>query len=161
MTKVREKGREKGWWYPWIFVAFMGVVVAVNLVFMVLANKTWTGLETEGAYEKGLAYNKALLGAKAQAALGWRMDFQFTPVEGKLSAAFHGPGGEALTGMKVKALLIRPTREGFDFSIDLEDKGGGTYAAVIDPPLPGRWTVRIHAYRGADSFQIKREIMAP
>lgn len=160
------KTRARGWWYPWIFVAFMAVVVSVNMLLMYFAIHTWSGLENERYFEKGVAYNEALEGARAQAALGWRAELDFTPEEGavrrgRLSVSFHGADGQGLEGLKVKAMLIRPTHQGFDTSAELEDQGGGSYAATVVLPLPGRWFVRVHAWRADGSFQMKQEIMSP
>lgn len=165
------KTEDKRWRIPWIFAGFMGIVLAANAALTFFAIDSWPGMETKKPYEKGLAYNQALAGAKAQAKLRWDVDFTFTPAKeepkrsaarrGELSAVFHGPDGKPLKGMTVKAVLIRPVREGVDAAFDLADKGDGSYAAVVDFPLPGRWAVRIHAFLGEDSYQMKREIMVP
>lgn len=158
--------KEKGWWYPWIFIGFMGFVVAVNMALLFFATNTFSGLKTEQAFKKGINYNQALSGAQAQAALGWKIGISFTPEEGTprrgrllLNAADRE--GRALADLTVKAWLIRPTHQGFDTSMELENLGEGGYAATVTPSLPGRWIVRIHAYRGEDGFQMKQEIMVP
>ncbi|OHC76257.1 MAG: hypothetical protein A3G18_06290 [Rhodospirillales bacterium RIFCSPLOWO2_12_FULL_58_28] len=162
MTEIREKG----WWYPWIFVGFMGFVVAVNMLLLFLAVSTFSGLDTERAFEKGIDYNKALAGAGAQAGLGWSVAFAFRPERdatrrGKIAVSAKDRDGQALYDLTVKAFLIRPTSQGSDMSVDLENLGNGDYAAAVSPPLPGRWIVRVHLWRGQDSFQMKQEIMVP
>ena len=57
--------RPRGWWYPWIFVGAMAVVVVVNGILAWLAVGTWTGIETEDHYRKGLAYNENLAAEQA------------------------------------------------------------------------------------------------
>ena len=47
--------RQPGWWYPWIFVGGMLVVIAVNGVLITMAVSTFSGIETEEHYRKGLA----------------------------------------------------------------------------------------------------------
>ena len=64
-------------WIPWAFVAFFGVVLAVNAVMIWVAFVTWPGLETTSAYQKGLAYNRTLAASQAQEALGWRVDVEW------------------------------------------------------------------------------------
>ncbi len=144
----------------------MVLVVAVNGVLLFLAIDTWTGLETHDSYRKGIEYNKALAGAKAQAALGWTMDLAFVAGgsggrEGDLTATFRDGGGEAVTDLEVEARMIRPTHEGYDTTAALKDRGGGLYGAGITLPLPGQWTVRVHARRGGDTFQASQKIQVP
>ena len=68
MTDLRRTGRDT--WIPWAFVGFFLVVFAVNGAMMTIAFKTWTGLDTENAYQEGLAYNDRL----AEVARGLSVD---------------------------------------------------------------------------------------
>ena len=52
------RARADGWWYPWIFVFGMLVVIAVNIVLITSAIDTFPGLDTEDAYQKGLAVER-------------------------------------------------------------------------------------------------------
>ncbi len=74
MARALPMTTERSRWIPWAFLAFFAVVLLANGTMIWLAFATWTGLETEGAYQKGLAYNRTLEQAEAQAALGWRVD---------------------------------------------------------------------------------------
>lgn len=76
------KARPRGWWYPWLFVAGMLIVVAVNAVLLTLAIGTFPGLTTEDAYRKGLAYNRTLAAADAQAARGWVLELTMPAATG-------------------------------------------------------------------------------
>ena len=154
------KVRADGWWYPWIFVAAMTVVVAVNGVMVAFALGTWTGLETEGYYEKGLAYNQDLAAARAQAERGWKLAFALDGVtaagdsrSGRISAVFVDRAGKPLADLDVLAVILRPTSEGHDQQVALSPAGRGVYRASVTFPLPGQWDVRIHAYRGNAVFQ--------
>lgn len=160
MTAMARKQRPDGWWYPWIFVAAMGVVIVVNGILVAFALGSWTGLETEGYYEKGLAYNQALAGARAQTERGWKLTFALDGVTaagdtrtGQLSARFADRDGKPLGDLDVKAIILRPTSEGHDQRLALKPMGGGTYRATVTLPLPGQWDIRIHAYRGDIVFQ--------
>jgi nitrogen fixation protein FixH len=156
--------RPDGWWYPWLFVAAMGLVVVVNGGLVFLALKTWSGLETEQHYLKGLAYNENLKGAEAQDRLGWRVEVAFatvtanSPRAGQLTASFRDRAGTPLGGLAVEVLLIRPTQTGFDRKAALAHQGEGLYAAPVELPLPGQWDVRVHAWRGSDAFQAVKRI---
>lgn len=165
---ILQKRRADGWWYPWIFVGAMGIVVLVNGVMVSIALNTWTGLETAGHYEKGLAYNQNLAAAKAQAARGWQLDFAATPLdsgspahEADLRARFADRDGQPLDGLEVTAFLIRPTHEGFDREVRFHPTGSGIYEARAILPLAGQWAVRIHAVLGDVMFQDVRRMRLP
>ena len=162
------KTRQPGWWYPWIFVGGMLLVVAVNGVLITLAVTTFSGLETEEHYRKGLAYNQAIAAAEAQERRGWRMELTYAagPAadgrhQGDLAVTFVGKDGLPLDNLRVEAVLRRPTREGFDVAVALDERGGGVYGTAVSLPLPGQWEAHVHAYRGGDNFQESRRLFVP
>ena len=57
-----------------IFLAFFGVVFAVNGVMMRAALTTFSGLEAENPYKEGLAFNRRLADSRAQALRAWSVD---------------------------------------------------------------------------------------
>jgi len=63
----------KGWHVLAIFVAFYGVMVAVNTIFIIDAYRTFPGEVSDRPYEDGVAYNQSLRQQAAQAAC-WRRD---------------------------------------------------------------------------------------
>ncbi len=140
-------------WIPWTFVGGFGVVIAVNLVLVVFALTSWSGLETEQAYQKGLAHNQTLDAISSQVARGWRGTLAFAPREagsGQLMFTLVDAAGDPVDGLDVTARLIRPTHEGFDKAIILRALGAGRYEAMLDLPLDGQWRVEIEASgRGA------------
>ena len=159
-------GREDGWWYPWIFVVGMAFVALINGIMVFFALNTWTGLETDRHYDKGLAYNDNLAAAQVQAELGWRMDVAYTPSPavgepGELAVTLTGTGERPLVDLDVTALLIRPTHEGFDRAVELKHAGSGIYKGRVAIPLPGQWDARIHARRPDAEFQEVTRLFVP
>ncbi|MBL8668679.1 MAG: FixH family protein [Rhodospirillales bacterium] len=167
------RARADGWWYPWIFVLGMLVVIAVNIVLITSAIDTFPGLDTEDAYQKGLAYNQTIAAARAQEARGWQADVRYAPRadaasaagreaaghEGELVVTLRDKAGEPLYGLDVDAALIRPTRSGLDTRVSLQPAGNGEYRGEAILPLPGQWDVRVFARRGNEDFQATRRIM--
>lgn len=163
--------RADGWWYPWVFAAGMLVVIAVNVVLAMYAIGTFPGLDTEDAYQKGLAYNETLAASRAQEARGWHMNVEFAPKpavssdaagavhRGELVVTLLDSAGEPLRGLDVTAALVRPTNAGFDTKLALEPQGLGEYRAEASLPLPGLWDVRVSARHGDDNFFATRRIM--
>jgi nitrogen fixation protein FixH len=133
---------ESGRWIPWTFVGGFVVVVAVNVTMLLLSLGSWPGLETEDAYEKGLAYNEVLDAAAAQATRGWTSRVNYEA--GELFIDMTGADGGGIDGLRVTATLLRPTHEGTDQQATLQAVGGGRYAATIALPFEGNWDVRIH-----------------
>ena len=152
---------QPGWWIPWTFALFFLVVFAVNGVMIWLALASWTGLETTNPYERGLAYNRALEAARAQAALGWWADFRFEQTgarRGRIELDLRGRDGEPLQAAKVDALLVRPTEEGHDLALDLSESGSGRYVGLVELPLAGQWEVRLAASAEGKAYRLSPRI---
>ena len=140
-SSVDEKRRS--WWIPWTFVAGFVVIITVNAVLVVFSLSTWTGLETEDAYNKGLGYNKVLAAAEAQRARGWSASMAYA--DGALEVELADRTGSGITGLTVTAALIRPTHEGYDQTVILRETAPGRYALPVTFPLAGNWDVRVRA----------------
>lgn len=137
--------RERGWWYPYIFVGGFLVVVAVNASMAYFATSTFSGISTDGAYLKGLAYNQNLAMAKAQEALGWTVETKVKPVadtqvvKAEVIVSYRDRDGKAVEGLDVRARLVRPTAKGHDMDLPLPSLGNGTYGGTYTLPLNGVW----------------------
>ena len=55
-------------------IAFFGVMLCANGIFLYLAMTTFAGGDTADPYRKGLNYNETLVAAERQAERGWRTD---------------------------------------------------------------------------------------
>lgn len=143
------------------FAAFFGLVFAANFVFVYLAMDSWTGLQTEQAYEKGLAYNEALAQQKAVEALGWQGELTFVSEAenlGRLAFTFQDREGTDLQAAEVKAVLIRPTHEGHDFSVILPEVRPGSYEKAVTFPLAGLWDAQIRARLDGQEYRLQRRV---
>jgi nitrogen fixation protein FixH len=166
-TAVAE--RRSGWWYPYIFVGVFGVVLAVNLVFMYSAVSTFTGIETQEAYDKGLAYNQVIAKAKAQEKLGWTVDATLLPAsttdakshESNVVVSFADKAGRPVSGLSVKAEFVRPTKAGFDTQTELMEQGGGRYVSTVKLPLAGQWELHVTARKGDIDYQLGQRVLVP
>lgn len=163
------KTRPRGWWYPYIFVACFGVVLAVNGTLAYFATTTFTGLSTDNAYEKGRLYNQNLALAKAQDAMGWSVDSKIVPAS-TLDAAkvdiaitYRDRDGKPVDGLTVTAAMVRPTIAGYDHEEPLPalDRPG-TYGGVFALPLAGVWDVDVAAVGdGGIAYQHAQRIVIP
>jgi len=145
-------------------VAFFGVVIAVNLVFVYFALSTWPGLTTQHAFEEGRDYNQTLESAARQEAMGWHSRVGLgapTPKGRVLTLVMTGPDGKPLTGMKVTAVLSRPVGEGLTVDTAMDEERPGLYGALVRLSALGRWEVliKVQAEDGR-SYHMQHEVQA-
>lgn len=154
--------RPTGSWIPWAFVGLFLVVFAVNGIMVFFAFSSWTGLATEDAYEKGLAYNEQIAAAEAQQSLGWQAELSFAPTgarEGRITLKLLGKQGAPLQGAAVSAIWQRPTHEGQDVELALSDHGNGRYRGDVALPLAGQWDLRLRIEHDRGTYRLDRRIM--
>lgn len=152
-------------WIPKLFIGFFVFVLVINLVMIWLAVSTWTGLETEGAYQKGLDYNRTIEATRAQDALGWNVDLEVAPVGAgrvRIAVALEDRFGNLIKDAAVRARLVRPTHEGHDLDLALDHEVGGTYGTEARLPLAGQWDVEIGVIAPSGTWQAsKRVVLEP
>jgi nitrogen fixation protein FixH len=144
-------------WIPYSFFGFFAVVIAVNAVMLAFALGTFNGLSEEGAYDRGLGYDRELAEFAAQRALGWHLDAALAPAGDLVVTATDGSGAP-LTDATLTATLLRPTQASLDQTVGLAEEAPGTYGARVALPVPGLWTVRIDAVRGDDSYRYEQRV---
>jgi nitrogen fixation protein FixH len=171
---ARAADERRGRLYPLAFIGAFLLIIAVNATLIVLATDTFSGLQTEGAYQKGLTYNATLTAARAQERLGWRAELEVLPHgptdpthrRFDVSLRLHDAGDRPIAGHDVKVYFSRPTRQGDDFAVALAPSGAGRYSTAVDVPLPGQWDLTIvaqeTAIKGAGStWQTTQRIYLP
>jgi nitrogen fixation protein FixH len=154
-------GARRSHWIPWAFVAFFGVVLAANGIMIVVALATWPGLQTEHAYQRGLASDEALQAAAAQAALGWRVGFAFEQIgqrAGTVRLDLADRFGNTLQDATVRVAFVRPTHDGYDRQIELPHYYGGRYLDRIDLPLSGQWEAQVHVLAAEGEYRLRQRI---
>ena len=168
MTVMSKSKRQDGWWYPWLFVAAFGVIIAVNGTMAYIAVDSWTGLETEQPFQRAQAYNAELAQKSMQTQLGWNASAQFEPAPiadnahaGVVHLSITDREGRGVSGLSVETLAVRPIQEGFDQSLIFAERSPGTYVASIQLPLPGQWELRFTATRADDVFKMRQRILVP
>ena len=134
-----------------MLITFFGVVFSMSGLLIYQAETSWTGLETFDAFRKGIKYNQQLSESERQNHRGWSMNIKHEKrASGGLSlrAVPRDRGGETLSGLRITALMKRPTHEGIDQSIQLKETGLGVYTGQFDKLQLGKWYLYITARRG-------------
>ena len=156
---MRAAEARRGAWIPWVFVGAFALVLVANGALVYLATATFNGLTSENAYVEGLAFNRALDEAAAQARLAWTIEPAFDGTTFTVRAAARD--GSPLLGATVTVDFVRPTLAGHDFAAALPGLGDGTYAAPVVFVLPGVWDARIAIARDGHVVRQTRRIVAP
>ncbi len=141
---------------PMMFIAAFLVVIAVNGALIFFAQDTFSGLETQHAYERGLQYNQALAAEAAQQDLGWRYEATISDeTDGRhvLRIRMTDAEGRPLNDLKIDAYLVRPSNAGLDFALSPQSAGDGRYVTTFSLPAPGQWDLRLVAHRGDIAWQ--------
>lgn len=148
--------------WPTAIVLFFVVVVVVNVVFIRLSMTSWTGLVTEGAYDKGLAYNRVLQAQQAQNALGWQVTLDDAELvsgqEGVLRLRVLDRQGVPVAGARAEGKLSRPVQQGMDQAFVFSEQEPGRYATRLRLPLPGVWDLKLLVVQGSGEYRLARRV---
>lgn len=131
----------RDWWIPWMFVLFFVVVGSVDAVMVTMAVRTNTGLVTEKAYEKGLAYNQNLSAAAMQESWDWKTE---AAIDGeRFVFKIKDENNQPLRGASVQVRMTRPVSAGHDFNISPGEQADGSYITKVDLPMHGEWQAKV------------------
>jgi nitrogen fixation protein FixH len=142
--------RITGWHVLAAFCAVFGVTIAVNVYFVIMALKTFSG-ETEHAYIKGLKFNETIAAQQAQARTGWGMRLDLRrPVSGPpvLEATLTDRAGAPIKGARMSGQLGRTTTAAEDVAFVFAESAPGVYRADLDTLKPGKWRFSAEAKLG-------------
>ncbi len=162
------KVRERGWWYPWIFVAGFAVVFAVNGTMVYLAKQASTaGSVSDSPYEDGLRYNEVLAAAKMQKALGWNVSLRSEVLTAKagdpprirLQLLANDKDNAFLENAQIEAMLYRPIGASLDQPLSFLPQGD-FYEADVVLPAPGQWEARILIRNDTDEYRLHQRVFA-
>jgi nitrogen fixation protein FixH len=137
----RGKGELTGFHVLAMLLGLFGVMIAVNVVFVVLALKTFSG-ESDHAYVNGLRFNETIAANARQAEAGWRMrlDLQRDARDGaRLVAIMTDRDGAPVRGAAITALIGRPTTEAQDKTLRFVETAPGAYVSDVVDLGPGKW----------------------
>lgn len=129
-----------------LMLAFFGLVIAVNVVFAVVAVRSFPGEDVRRSYLQGLHYNDTLAERRAQAALGWQAATALVAADAgaaleiRLAARDGAPVNADIAGE-----LQRPTDARLDRALVFTQIAPGVYRAEIGALEAGVWRLRAHA----------------
>ena len=153
-----EKGRITGWHVLIGVVLFFATVIAVDIVFMVQAYRTFSGEVASNPYEAGLAFNRTLAQRQKEAALGGTASVE--PPAGKpVVVTVVDRANKPMDGLSLTGVLERPATETGRQTLNFRSLGGGRYEAAAQ--LDGAWDLRATARNAKDMFEIETRLVEP
>ncbi len=142
--------RLTGWHILGAMVAFFSIIIAVNVVFLYFAVTTFSGIETEDAYRKGISYNERLAEARQLEKLGWQGKLAAT-ADRKIELTLLSEGGTPIRGIEIEARVGRPSTDKFDADLKFVAQGEGRYVADAASLAAGNWIVTLQASDSVNS----------
>jgi nitrogen fixation protein FixH len=133
-----------------IFLVFFAAVFVVNGAMIYSALSTHTGLVANEPYRKGLHYNERIAADERQARLGWT-DKVDVRRDGYVAIMVADLGGRPVSGLKIEAVLARPSTNRHDVRLMLAEAAPGRYEAQAASLAEGIWLVALEARAGSSA----------
>jgi nitrogen fixation protein FixH len=138
-----------------MFLAFFGVVFAVNGFMLRSAITTFGGLETDSAYRAGLAYNQEIEASRRQAALGWTVNAKIDGERAIITVL--DKAGMPVPGLDGQVRFSWPTDRSLDRVGPIQSRDGTRYEALLDRPLPpGQWDIIVSLQQKGERVFLSR-----
>lgn len=124
------------------FIAFFGVIIAVNMTMFYVAAGSWTGLVVKNSYVASQDFDTVLARAQSQEALGLKDTFDLNGEV--ITFGLVDPAGGQVDADAVYAVFGRPAFNSQDRRIDFSPAASGVYTATI-PLEAGEWIAILNA----------------
>ena len=137
-----------GWHMLMMFVAFFGVVFAVNIFMTVMAVRSWTGLVVEDSYVASQTFNADAASLKKAEALSVSHRLHYE--NGKLHLSLQGADGKAIAADSVQISIGRPVGEHEDQKLVAVKTVDGQFEAITKLGA-GVWSGELSAKLAGDT----------
>ncbi|MDP2206323.1 MAG: FixH family protein [Alphaproteobacteria bacterium] len=138
-------------WIPWYIVLFFVVLSFVFGGFTYVALKTHTGLVTDNAYKKGIAYNETINKDRQQKALGYKAHLTYS--DDTVIFSLVDKAGIPVEISSASIWFFRPTNAKSDLRAEMTAADTGRFEYAAAAPPAGLWEVRILAETAAGPYQ--------
>lgn len=126
-------------------IAFFGVILLVNGIFLYNALSTYTGVVSEEPYRKGLSYNERIQAEKQQKTLGWSSQLALVGQGDGVKLDLADKNGNPVSGLAITGRIGRPATAAMDIALVLSENEPGRYEARFDPLAEGTWQIDVEA----------------
>ncbi len=139
-----------------MFVAFFGIVMAVNFTMATFAVSGFGGTVVDNSYVASQKYNEWLAEGRAQQAYGWTVSKPERAGD-KLQLNITDRDGAALDNADVAIVADHPVGHTEPFRIDMRAIGNGIYRSSAKIPA-GRWKLKIEIRKNGNEYNMMSEI---
>lgn len=136
-------------YWPYFLFGIFVVAIIVNIFYIYIAQKTWTGIYTPDSYRKGLEYNQTIKNVEDQYKLGLKIN---SKIEKKTFNSYYienfvtDKSGNIVNSVDVIYKFKYLPKEGFDFD---EIRNNTSFSSVIaNFRLNGKWQLNIIVKKG-------------
>lgn len=161
------KKSEEGSKIPYIIVVFFLVIITVNVVYILIAIKSWRGVSVDNSYQKGIEYNETLKLKEKQKELGWSVEYKYKEIneeDGIYNAYFvfflldsnKFPINDANFGIQFSR-SDKPEYNFFENAV--ADRNNSRYTLKTSIPLKGKWEVEFFVKKDENEFREKRKFV--
>ena len=162
--KDHAKGKLTGRHVLIMIVAFFGVMIAANVIFIRAALDTFPGVSEKKSYFQGLHYNDTLAERALQAELGWGAEVTEVVREGDAGRIVVRMSKDetVLADLDLEGVLTRPVDDDDDQPLAFKSLGEGLYEADVADFAPGAWDMALRAENSrGEAIDVKARIIAP
>ncbi len=138
-----------------IFVAFFGVVIAVNVTMARLAVSTFGGVVVENSYVASQQFNGWLKQASAEQSLGWQADIARDDL-GRATITLADSAGKPIAAARVTAVAEHPLGQRPTTALMLHETSPGTYTAPLEA---GRWRLKVAVEADGKTWRTVGDVM--
>lgn len=159
-----QKGKLTGRHVLLMVIAFFGVMIIANVIFIRAAITTYPGVTEEKSYAQGVNYNETLAMRAAQAELGWTAEVVEVVRDGETGRIVIRMAKDrtALTNLTVVGVLKRPASDDLDQPLAFNALGEGLYKAQVPAFAPGAWDMALRAENSlGEALDVEARIIAP
>jgi len=152
----RTKKKITGFHVTLMFVAFFGVIMAVNFLMAGLALGSFSGTVVDNSYVASQKYNQWLEESRQEAAHGWTVS-KPKRADNKLQMSVTNADGTALSSSKVAAMAYHPVGQTKAIKLTFSENTAGQY--ISNESLPdGRWKLKISISQGGRNLDMVSEV---
>ena len=144
-----------------MLLAFFGIIVGVNAIFITKAVSSFTGEDVKGSYRQGLEYNKTIQSRSEQASLGWNVMTNVISSSEKgqrFIIRVTNEHNKPIESLSVSGQFKRPTNLAKDEAVNFVERGDGIYEAQINLQK-GQWRLKAIADSQDRSFRFENQFV--
>ena len=149
--------------FVWL-LGFFGVIIAVNVWFIVASVRTFSGEDEQNPYLQGIKYNQTLARRAEQKALNWHSMIAASRLAGgavRISLNLRRSNNGPESGMALRGELRHPMDEGRDRALRFKETSRGIYQADLAGVSRGLWDVVVWSAAGQPPFEATRRLWVP